>query len=340
MNNSATDCLDYPKRIFRLNAELKAKLGDRWSAVGPLEQGQRGPGFQIGATETFVPPLGLIAWDFTNLPETFEPLTLFSPRIYQVTLGNWIGPKIGYLRVPHYNLDQDAVDALGPLISVYENETQALVLDQVNNPGGSMFQMYGILSLLTDKSLSLPKHQFALTDDDAAIAADAIALADAPDEAVPPEDRPSPEFTAYSRFVLSEIEAGRKRETNPGYLGGVTEILPAKFHYTKKLFALINMHTYSAAEFFAAILQDNKRATLFGEKTAGLGGCARPSNSARQIGMLGTYSWTIGWRTNGLPIENLGVMPDIPYTYSVDDLRSGAMTYAKTLLKTILEHLS
>jgi hypothetical protein len=52
-------------------------------------------------------------------------------------------------------------------------------------------------------------------------------------------------------------------------LNGVAEILPAKNPYTKKIVVLINELDFSAAEFLAAILQDNKRATLFGESTGG-----------------------------------------------------------------------
>jgi hypothetical protein len=76
-------------------------------------------------------------------------------------------------------------------------------------------------------------------------------------------------------------------------------------------------------EFLAAILQDNKKATLFGKRTAGAGACAKriklPPN---QLGVVSlTLPWTRAWRTNGQPIEGLGVHPDVTYELTVEDLQ-------------------
>src|SRR5258708_38493009 len=105
-----------------------------------------------------------------------------------------------------------------------------------------MCQMYALLSTLTDRAFALPQHEITISEEDAAVAADVVANAEA-GETVPLDERPSPEQVAYSRFVLSERAAGRgtsDRLSNSVYLGGVTEILPAKSHYTKKIVVLIN----------------------------------------------------------------------------------------------------
>ena len=140
--------------------------------------------------------------------------------------------------------------------------------------------------------------------------------------------------------MLSERAAGRgigSKPSNPVYLEGLAEILPAKNHYTKKIVVLINELTFSAGEFLAAILQDNNRATLFGVRTAGAGGCAKRYTlpSFAQFGIdYGTLTWTIAWRTNGQPIENIGVHPDVKYSLTAEDIRSGA-DYRQALLATI-----
>ena len=77
-----------------------------------------------------------------------------------------------------------------------------------------------------------------------------------------------------------------------------------------------------------------------GPHPAGLGGCAKRSARLRDYGMEMTYTWTIAWRPNGLPIENVGVIPYVPYTYTVNDLRQHGYGYAHALLTTILQHLS
>jgi hypothetical protein len=71
----------------------------------------------------------------------------------------------------------------------------------------------------------------------------------------------TPELVAYSRFVLSEVKEGRglgTKNTVPGFLGGIAEITPAPNHYTKKVVVVVNALSFSAAEFLAAILQDNQ----------------------------------------------------------------------------------
>ncbi|MFC1516252.1 protease-like activity factor CPAF [Thermodesulfobacteriota bacterium] len=337
--------MDFPDRMFALGAEFSAKAGDFWSMVSP----QSGPlaamahagtsllgndpnnPYAIGGKRSFVPVLGEIVWE---LPKARADHVPFSAYICQVSDGR----QIGYVRVPHYTYDEGAVSEFAELIARFESTTAAMVLDQVNNPGGSMFHMYAILSTLTDRALVLPQHQITISEDDVAIAAETVAIA-AAGEAVPSDERPSPELVAYSRFVLSEIEAGRgtaDRLTNPVHLGGVAEVLPAKNHYTKKIVVLINELDFSAAEFLAAILQDNKRATLFGERTAGAGGCVRRITIPNQFGIdYFTITWTFARRTNGQPIEDIGVRPDVKYSKTAEDLRSGWPGYRQALLATI-----
>lgn len=342
MNDLAQDPTDFPHRMFALSKEFGIKVGNVWSMVS--HQSSLPPGisdgsmltddenpYAIGAKKSFVPVLGEIVWE---LPQALAAQVPFSAYVCRVDKGQ----QVGYVRVPHYTYNERDVNVFADLIARFESTTTALVLDQVNNPGGSMFHMYAMLSTLTNRALVLPTHQLVIDDDAAAMAAETVALAEA-DEAVPSDDRPSPELVAYSRFVLSEREAGRgtgHRRTNPVHLCGVAEILPAERRYTKKVVVLINELDFSAAEFLAAILQDNKRAILFGERTAGAGGCVKRITLPNSLGMCDlTVSWTRALRTNGQPIQNIGVHPDVRYSILVEDICSGYTSYRRTLLATI-----
>jgi hypothetical protein len=331
MSDPTTE-VNFSRRMVALGTEFTSKLGDRWSMVTPQSE-SLSPVF--GTKWTFVPPLGEIVWE---LPEELASTVPFSAHVCQTPDRR----QIGYVRIPHYTPDEKAVDVFEEIIARFERTTTAMVLDQVNNPGGSMFYMYALLSTLADRRLELPKHQIRISDDELAVAADTVELAEAGVK-VPAEERPSPELVAYSRCVLSEAEAGRGRSidgepTHPMYLGGVTEILPAKNHYTKKIVVLINALTISAGEFLAAILQDNRRATLFGEHTAGGGGCAKrfsdPALERAGIQSL-LLRWTLAWRTNGTLIEGVGVQPDVSYTETIDDLQWGYKGYRQALMATI-----
>lgn len=343
-NNSTRAYADFPSRMLALGAELGAKAGDRWSMVrpnpGPMPTTADvgipgaeiwGSPYDIGAARSWVPTLGEIVWE---IPKQVEARAYYA-NVCKVADSR----QVGYVRVPDYKYNRNTVQVFEEVIARFEDTTSAMVLDQINNNGGSLFQMYALLSTLTDRALTVPQHHITIDDDYAAVAADVVELAEA-GEAVPPDERPSPERVAYARFVLSERAAGRgtaRKVTNRTYLEGVSEILPARNHYTKRIVVLINALSFSAAEYLAAILQDNRRATLFGERTAGAGGCAKRIPFPRNEFFLAelTITWAMAWRTNGQPIENLGVHPDVAYSPTVEDLQFGYQGYRQALLAAI-----
>jgi Peptidase family S41 len=305
-------------------------MGVIWSAGGlpQLNVFDLVDPFIFGSLRSYVPTLGDVVWELGG--ETSKPGILdehiarcgdvsdfiFGPFAccYICRLSD--GRLAGFLRISHYSYDDRHVSFLRDLIAFLEDRTVVLILDQNGNAGGNMFNMYALLSCLSDKPLALPKHEFMLSDDDIDIASDAVDLANA-GSAIPVEERPSPEYTAFARFVVSEAKAGFRRPTSRYYLGGITEISPGRRPYTGKIIVLIDALTFSAAEFLAAILQDNKRATLFGARTVGGGGCARE----RPTGQLGhnlMTRWTEAVRTNGQPIEGIGVFPDVRCQWGAD----------------------
>ena len=299
---------DFPDRMLALGASegtgdfLLVRSGETTPDDAPESP------FDVGAKRSWVPVIGEIVWE---IPKEDEKKAYYA---YICKVGD--DRQIGYVRIPDYNYSRDAVDMFSELVARFQHTTVALVIDQINNPGGSMSQIYALLSMLTDRPLALPQHQITITDDDAAVAADVVANA----------DEEPPERVAYSRVVLSERKAGRgtgQRLTRPLYLGGVEQILPAKNHYARKILVLINELTFSAGEFLAAILQDNRRAALFGARTAGAGGCAKkiipPGSEQFGIGYI-TLRWTLARRTNGEIIERVGVQPDVSYKVTTEDL--------------------
>jgi hypothetical protein len=334
MSNSEATSNDFPRRVLALGAELMARAGDCWSMAGPepaLAGEHKDNPYTMGAKRSWVPTLGDIDWEI--------PKALEDRAYYAYTCQVSDGRRVGYVRVPDYEYDLNAAAVFtDEIIARFESTTDALIFDQVNNNGGSLFQMYALLSGLTDRALALPRHQISITEDDAALAEDGLANAG---PGTPPDERPAPELVEYYRFILSEKQAGRgtgKNPTNPVYLNGIAEILPAKHHYTKEIVVLINEVTFSAGEFLAAILQDNKRATLFGQRTAGAGGCARKIVIPNQFRIdYVTVRWTLARRTNGEFIEDMGVQPDVVYDTTVADLRGGHVGYRQALLACLAE---
>lgn len=294
--------------------------------------------FIPGAKRSWVPVINDVVW---KIPKEDEERGYFA---YSFRLQD--GRGVGYVRIPDYDFNQDAVEEFGRLVARFQDTTELLIIDQVGNPGGSMLQMYALLSLLTDRPLAVPQHQVTISDDAAAVAADIVANA----------DEELPERVAYSHLLLSEKAAGRgngTRLSHPLYLEGIEAIVPAKNPYTKKIVVLINGLTFSAGEFLAAIIQDTRRGMLFGMGTAGAGGCSKKFvlPTSRRLGIDHMMiTWTIARRTNGETIEDDGVQPDVTYEPTVEDMESsdplrrqldeleisGFQGYRFALLKTLI----
>lgn len=100
---------------------------------------------------------------------------------------------------------------------------------------------------------------------------------------------------------------------------------------------LINEGTASAAEIFAASMQDSKTAVLFGSTTSGK--CLPsqflklPSGFRLQT-IFGDYE-----RENGNHIEQLGVTPDVPVVLKLSDLRNNLDTVREAAAKYLLQKL-
>ncbi len=89
-------------------------------------------------------------------------------------------------------------------------------------------------------------------------------------------------------------------------------------------------------DFFPAILQDNKRALIFGQRTAGAGGHVKSYAHSSRFGIQG-YSLTasIAYRPDGTLVENIGVSPDISYKITVKDIHKGYKGYIQALNQEI-----
>ncbi|MEQ1918393.1 MAG: S41 family peptidase, partial [Elusimicrobiota bacterium] len=140
-----------------------------------------------------------------------------------------------------------------------------------------------------------------------------------------------------AQFILQQFNAG-KRFTDLIHISGVDDIDPApkpEERYTKPILLLTNALDFSGGDFFPAIMQDNKRATIMGVRTAGAGGIVN-AYSIDQFGIdhLSATS-SLAERPNGQPIENLGVTPEIPYEITAKDLRTGFAEYRWKILKAL-----
>jgi hypothetical protein len=292
--------------------------------------------YGLGSRKTFTPDLGLKIWESADTD-------LFYAYVYK----NAENKLVGYIRIPSYEAD-DFVKAVAEFsrdITLFESTTDALVIDQVNNPGGSVFYLYALASMLTTQPLYTPQHRMAITQADVADALTSIQTL----QAVKTDDDAKKLFTVAdgngypisyefaqfalnnARFIVNEWNAGRKL-TNPYYIAGVDQINPAASHYSKPILLLTNHLDFSGGDFFPTIMQDNKRVTILGSRTAGAGGYVNDVVVPNNVGVAKfRCTESIAERINQNPIENLGVTPDVAYDLTARDYAQNYVDYVAAI---------
>ena len=311
------------------------QMGSIFSA--PHENAASENRFAIGAPKSYVPELGTKTFEYDR--------GFFHTRIFRTAAGK----NIGLVRIPSYGAGANESREFQQIVKLLEERTDSLVIDQVRNPGGSVPFLYSLASMLSRQPLAAPYHRIALTPSDiidAENTLEAVALIRDDTSAraslgetiggYPVSLALARRLGDYSNFLITEWKAGR-RLTNPFFLVGVDRIEPnAQANYTKPILVLVDELDFSGGDFFPAILQDNQRAKIMGTRTAGAGGFVTSVNAPNLFGIESiSLTGSIAERVNRNPIENLGVIPDINYQLTVQDLKAGGVDFREAILSAL-----
>jgi len=286
----------------------------------------------LAGRKSFIPPLGKIIWE-TSEYDAFHAYIFETPN----------QARVGYLRIGSYGGGEEEVREFARLIELFQQRTQALVIDQVNNPGGLVFYQYALLSMLTDKPLHLHTYQMTLTQEDIMEALESLDLLkriENDDDALivcgetlsgyPVNYELVQAVIDYFQFILHEWDEG-KYFTDAGYLI-MNQIEPAAISYKRPLIVLTNEFDFSCGDTMPSILQDNQRALIFGSTTAGAGGTVSTSSHPNRLGVAYySYTTSILQREDQSRIENVGVTPDVSYVLTPEDYQNGYQGYVKAL---------
>ncbi len=291
--------------------------------------------FDLGAHKSFIPALGKKIWE-SSADSIYYSYIYMTPE----------RKLVGYIRISSYGEDdyEKAIAEFAKTIALFESTTDSMVIDQVNNPGGSVFYLYALSSFLSSSPVKTPLHRMSVSQADVAEALDilgklAAVKTDAEAQTLfagalngyPASYEFARFYQSYAQFIVSEWTAGRKL-TRPYWIGGVDHINPADTHYTKPILFLTNHLDFSGGDFMPATLQDNKRVTVFGSRTAGAGGYVQDVNLVNNVGIASfRVTASIAERVDGNPIENLGVQPDVVYEMTNEDFTQGFAPYAAAI---------
>lgn len=292
----------------------------------------------LGARKSYIPDLGKKLWE----SDKENP---FYAYIFE-------GPNkklIGYVRIAHYYGDDEEVDAFASIISFLQKKTSMLIIDQIDNPGGSLFYLYSLVSMLGEKPFSTPFHRMSITQRDVMASLETIPLLELIEndndareilgdkiEGYPVDFQLSQNLLEYFKFIVDEWNHGRTI-TQSYPLFGVRKIIPnQRICYKKPILILTNALDFSGGDFFPAIMQDSHRALIFGSKTAGAGGFVLSDTFPNFFGIESfNYTASMAERIDQKPIENLGVEPDYPYVLKVADLTKNYVDYIAEIKKII-----
>lgn len=309
--------------------------------------GEENP-FRLGSKQSVIPQLGPLWWeadevDFYGCYEKCDPsrdTSDLDPSPFQAYIyESFEGKRIGFIRLPHFGGWNYESACFGEILNRMEEEADALVLDQMYNPGGYLIYKYGLASMFATQPMETAKHRVAIKHMDVMwalllvdilenwIGDDATSRAFLGEEmcSYPMSYQTIQMWIYYLKFIIDEWSSGHVL-SRPVHLGMIDQVNPnPHYTFTKPVLMLINHMDFSCADFFPAIMQDNNRAVLMGTRTSGAGGCVVPGSVGEDnhTGLLGwRYTCTLGERPNGMPVEDLGVIPDVWYQLTADDVQN------------------
>lgn len=328
-----------PRRSFRRPEMSWANWGP-WQAAQTADKVAANP-FQIGGRNSYVPELGTKIWESAATD-------IFHAYIYRTPERK----LVGYVRMPHYMGGKDGFAQFKAIIKRFEETTDGLIIDEINNPGGSVFYVLALMSVLSKDPIKVPDHHITLwpamiqevlelkakletVKDDAG----AQGVFGEPSlDGFPINYQFAQSALDFSRQVLASWSANKKF-TEPLHLWGADKVNPdPEVNYSKPILVLTNELDFSGGDFFPAILQDNGRAKIFGQRTSGAGGYVLNVEFPSSLGLNAfQFTGSIARRIDNKPIENLGVTPDIVYEHTVNDFTGGFQDYKSAINKAIAD---
>ncbi|MEF9497408.1 protease-like activity factor CPAF [Chlamydia sp. 04-14] len=306
------------------------------------EQYKRGlnSDYNIGSKKGFLPDFGHVTWRAKSGP--------YHAYVFTCTDNRGQSHNIGFLRISTYswtdmedrsvmNMESPWND-FGEIINVLQDKTEALIIDQTNNPGGSVFYLYALISRLTDRPLETPRHRMILTQNEVQSAVKWLNLLEGVETDEQARNALGDDMEGYlidmnavgylqtfSNTVLKCWANGDINLSTPMPLLGFANVHPhPQDRYTHPICVLINQEDFSCGDLFPAIMKDNGRALIVGMTTAGAGGFVFNVEFPNRTGIKNcSLTGSLAVRPDGSYIENLGVSPHVCLDFTDMDVQTG-----------------
>lgn len=247
--------------------------------------------------------------------------------------------NIGYLRIPHYApVDEQGKDdyelrfkQYEYAVSILEENTVGLIIDQDHNCGGSVEYLHNIVSLFVNRSFD--QMDFELLANKAEYLGYQKEMKEVNEHTILYQAIKKIQEKVKNAWIRGDFL------TEKTHIWGSKTINPHAVHYSKPILMLIDFWSGSGGDAFPSLMQGIGRAKLMGTRTMGLGGHVeeQPALSFSRI----TYRMTksLFYRPDGVPVENNGAVPDVDYEITRNDMLYGFKEYQKAYLNELFKIL-
>ncbi|HJT18694.1 MAG TPA: S41 family peptidase, partial [Thermoanaerobaculia bacterium] len=254
------------------------------------------------------------------------------------------GLTIGYIRIPDFAPANQAtaVNLFRTEVAFFEQNTDGLVVDIMRNPGGSVAYLNQILALLMPsqwRSIAFDVRATSTWVEEISSALEGAKSAGAPQDTI--------DLLQSIKTAIVSANRAQRGMTDPIPLDDLSvDRAPITGAYDKPVMVLTDEMSASAADAFAATIQDNARGPLFGFRTMGAGGNVVDweAGSYSLGGISVTQSLMVRKNpivTSDFPaapyVENIGVRPDITNDYmTADNLSQNGKPFVNAFVSAIV----
>ncbi|MBL7664915.1 MAG: hypothetical protein JNM93_07255 [Bacteriovoracaceae bacterium] len=210
-----------------------------------------------------------------------------------------------------------------------------IVIDMINNGGGSLALGAQIAQLFSDTKIAMPTLRYRLSDD---WLRDFISMSE--------DSAANDSVRSYSEYYLKQLWEDKNMGQWLSRPMPLESLFPYAFEVDGKtrskfnVLLLVNEMCASMCDIFTGIMKDNKLAKVMGVQTMGAGGNVVMHGAAPRSQFLVRTTESLIIRSNGEYIENNGVKPDFEVSVNADAAGKYSAIIAQAFQKVLATELS
>lgn len=242
--------------------------------------------------------------------------------------------RLGFIRIGSFSVGNNEVKTFRKILArMNQMKIKGLILDLLNNGGGSLEHGLAMVNALTEQPLTFPSLQVALNDHWInGFKADSIYA-------------PSDAQKTLARRVFDQLQEDLSNKMRVSRPISTTELAPFVLQADKqncikdesclknetRIVLLVNEMCASMCDIFAGVFRDNKLGTIVGAQTMGAGGnvVLHGFSPITQVALSQTESLILD--ANGHYLENQGIVPDYIIDTTYDKIGGFSETYKKAI---------